>query len=101
MHLWDVLIAVAVIGSIVLVIDRRQRVAGLVALAASGIQALMAAGVVTLGVKGLSLGLILGAALAVAGAICYWRAAVKHAIAAATLVTAVGALQVAQLLELL
>jgi hypothetical protein len=101
MHLWNVLVAVAVVGSIVLVIDRRQRVAGLVALAASGVQALMAAGVITLGVKGVSLGLILGAALAVAGAVCYWQAAAKHAIAAATLVTAIGALQVAQYLKLL
>lgn len=101
MHLWNVLIAIALIGSIILVIDARQRLYALVALIASGLEALIAADMVTFGVKGISLGLILGGVLAVAGALCYWRATAKHAIAAATLVTAVGALQAARFLELI
>jgi hypothetical protein len=101
MPLWNVLIAVALIGSIILVVDGRGRIYGAVALVASGLEALMTAELITFGVKGVSLGLILGGALLVAGALCYWRAAAKHAIAAASLVTAVGALQVAQILELL
>jgi len=92
--LGTVLIVIAVIGALALVLEHRDRAVAVVALLAAGVEALIAFGVMSVSVKGLSLGLVLAGILAVCGAICWARSTGKTAVTAATLVTTVGALQV-------
>jgi len=98
--LWTALIVAAVIASITLIVQER----GLAAAAAvllSGLEALIAFGVVSLQVRSLSVGLVLSAALTLAGAMAWGRAATKTAASAATVVTLVGVVQVLTMVEVL
>jgi hypothetical protein len=90
----------ALIASIMLLLQNADRVLALVALALSGVEVLLAFGIVHLSVRGLPLGLILGAALAVVGVLIYTRVHGKGAVSAATLVAFVGIVQVLAALHL-
>ena len=92
--LGTVLIVIAVVAALGLVLEHRDRAVAVVALLAAGVEALIAFGVMSVSVRGLSLGLVLAGILAVCGAICWARSGGKTAVTAATLVTTVGALQV-------
>lgn len=94
MSLSHFLLLVAVAGSIGIALRGAPRGAGIVALAVSALEALLAFGYLTLGLKGIPLALILGAALAISGGICYARSKDKIAVAGATLVTLVGLIEV-------
>jgi hypothetical protein len=72
----------------------RPRLFPIIAVAASGIEALLALHVVRFGVRGLNLSLLLGAALAVAGALIWNRTGGKTHVTAATVLMLVGAVQV-------
>ena len=90
----------ALVGSIVL-LQHSTRFYAIVAIVVSGLEVALAFGVVSLHIKGLSLVLVLGAVLAVVGVLMYLKASAKTQIAAATVVTLVGVLQVLQELKVL
>src|SRR5438128_1465008 len=89
MNLHTVLAICALIGSIVLLVHKARRLLTFIAVIASGLEVLMALGIVHFGVRGLPLGLILGGTLAVVGAILFTQLGSKNAVAAATVVTLV------------
>jgi len=93
-QLATVLILTALLASLVLAVEHRDRVVAGVAVLASGLEALIAFDVVSVSVRGLSLGLVLAVALTLAGAILWSRSAGKGAVTAATVVTVMGGLQV-------
>jgi hypothetical protein len=96
MHLNNALPPIAaLVSSVLLFTKARPRVIAVVAVAAAAVETLLASGVVSFGVRGVNLTLILGACLLVAGAILWTRTAGKAAVTEATVVTLVGALQVA------
>jgi hypothetical protein len=64
-----------------------------VALLASALEVAMAFGMIRLRLAGVSLGLVLGLALAIPGLVVWFRARSKPAVSAAAIVTLVGALQ--------
>jgi len=90
----------ALIASVILLLQNAHRVLALVALAVSGVEVLMAFGIVHLGVRGIPLGLVLAAALAVVGVLIHLRVHGKGAVSAATLVAFVGIAQVLSALHL-
>ncbi|HSM92659.1 MAG TPA: hypothetical protein VLT47_07180 [Anaeromyxobacteraceae bacterium] len=89
-------LAVSAFGaSIVLFLAHANRGLLLVALAASGLEVLMAFGLIALHVSvSVPLQLILGALIAVPAVLVWLRASSKASISAATVLTLVGALQV-------
>lgn len=99
MNLWTLLIAIAVVAAIV-ALWRGKPIFGGAALVASGLELLMAHGIVHLHVKGTSLTLVLGGVIAVAGALLYAKSSEKLAVTAATILTMVGAIQVLSVLHL-
>ncbi len=90
----------ALVGSIVLVVGKGPRGLALVPLVVSALEVLMVRGWVRIGVAGISLTLILGGLLAVFGALLWTKAASKSGVSAATIVTAVGAIQVLSALHI-
>jgi hypothetical protein len=90
MHL--VLACVAVVAALIL-IQHRPLLFPIIALAVSGIEALMALRVLNIRLAGLSLDLVFGATLIVCGAAVYTRALAKSVVAASTVVAMVGVLQ--------
>jgi len=94
------LVLAAVVASVVLLVQERG-LAAAGCLLASGLEALIVFGWVSLHVRSLSVGLILAAVLAVAGAIAWGRAASKMSASAATIVTLVGTVQVLLMLGVL
>lgn len=89
----------ALVCSIVLLLQHKGRLLPGIAVGASGIELLMAFGVLHLSVGGLPLALILGACLAVGGIGVYLRASAKTVVSAATIVSLIGLLQVASALH--
>lgn len=89
-----VLVLAALAASILLFLQVRPRLLPIIALAASGVEAVIAFNVIRLDLKGVPLALILGAALAASGALLFLRVSNKRLVAAATTVTLVGGLQV-------
>jgi hypothetical protein len=93
MNVGTALILAAVAGSIVLLMQLKARLFPIVALAASGLEALLAFRVLKLSV-GFNLGLVLGAVLVVTGAVIWAKTSGKTPVTAATTVALVGAVQV-------
>jgi hypothetical protein len=89
----------ALVASVVL-LKLPKRVYPVVAVLVSALQLAMTLGVLSLSVKALPLPLVLGAALLIAGALAFMHASEKAVVAAATLVTAIGALQVLAALKI-
>jgi len=100
-HTGTALIVVALVSSIVLLLQRSERTISLVAVIASGIEALLAFGLMSLSLAKFRIDVILPALLVVAGVIAWARSSTKHSITAGTLVTIVGALQLAAALHLI
>jgi len=100
-HTDTVLVVVALVSSIVLLLEKSERTIPLVAVIASGVEALLVFGVMSLSLAKFRIDVILPALLVLAGAISWARASGKHAITAGALVTFVGALQLAGALRLL
>jgi hypothetical protein len=84
----------ALAGSLVLFFAA-SRALGAIALVASGLEVAMAFGVIRLHLSGVPLGLVLGLALALPGAVAWFRAGSKAAVSGSAIVTFVGALQAA------
>ena len=88
-----VLILVALASSLVLVMQKTDRVFPLIALAAAGMEALLAFGLVSLSIASFRIDVILPALLVVAGIVCWSRSNVKGTTTAATLITLIGVMQ--------
>lgn len=90
----------AVACSIVLLLQHKARLFPIIALAASALELLMSMGFIHLSVGSLPIVLILGVALAVAGVAVYLKTSSKPIVSSATVITLIGALQVASGLHL-
>lgn len=93
MTLTTALVIAAFAGSLYM-LSHPARLYAVLAVLASGLELALVQGWVTFGIKGVSLTLVLGAVLAVAGAILFSKASSKLQVASGTIVTLVGALQV-------
>lgn len=88
------LVVAALAASILVLVVQNGGIYPIVAVAVSGIEALLSFGIVHVSIS--HLWLILGIALAVVGVMIYLRSSAKPAVAAATVIALVGALQVWQ-----
>ena len=87
------LVVSAVVGSVILVLHRGDRLLPVVALVASGMEALIQFGVLTLSLARFRIDVILPAVLAVAGGICWAKSETKPTITASVVVLFVAAIQ--------
>jgi len=85
--------------SVALVVQHKPRVFPIVALVASGLELLIALNIVHLNIS-IPINLILGAALAVAGVAVYLKTSAKWIVSVTTVLTLIGAMQVASALHL-
>lgn len=93
MQFHTALIVVALLSSILLLMQKADRMWPMVAVIAAGVEALLVFGVISLSVMKFRIDVILPAVLLVAGAICWHKASSKNAITAAALVTSIAVLQ--------
>ncbi|MCI0572976.1 MAG: hypothetical protein L0Y66_19700 [Myxococcaceae bacterium] len=101
MSLSLVLAVVALAASLLLLFQFNDRLLPGIALVVSGVEVMMRLNVLRLDLRGLPLGLVLAAALAVVGAVMYFRVNAKTSTAAATCVVLVGAVQLLGALRVL
>ena len=87
------LVVVALVGSIVLLLNKSDRLWPMVATIVAGIEALLVFGIVTMSVAKFRIDVILPALLLIAGGICWSRSSGKGTTTAATCVALVAALQ--------
>ncbi|HSN26461.1 MAG TPA: hypothetical protein VLT45_09250 [Kofleriaceae bacterium] len=99
-HIGTALIVVAFVSSIVLLLQSERTVA-LVAVVASGIETLLAFGLMSLSLARFRVDVVLPALLAIAGLVAWARSSGKHVVTAATLVACVGTLQLLEALRIL
>jgi len=91
-NLPNVMILAALLASLILVFRAGDRIPAIIALVAAGLEALLAFRLLT--IRGpASLGLILSAVLAGAGAWAWLRASSKPTVTGATVVTLIGLIQ--------
>lgn len=100
MTLSTVLAVCALVGAIFLVFRADVRVWAIVAAITAGIQVAMALRLVQFGIRGLSLNLVFGAILVATGLIMFFKLSDRIAVASATTITLVGAIQVLQALSI-
>ena len=97
MNVHTVLALAALAGSIYLVLGSSARIAAVIAVVAAGLDVLIRLGVLRFGVSGaagISVGLVIGVALAVPGVLAWLGSTAKAAVSAATVVALVGILKV-------
>ncbi len=94
------LAALAFAASLFLLCQFSDRLLPGIAVAVSAVELLMRLGFLRLDLRGLSLALVLGAALCVVGLVMYFRVSAKTAVTAATAVVLVGAVQLLGALRL-
>jgi len=87
------LVVTALIAAIVLVLNRGDRLFPVLALLACGIEAMLVFHWIELSSNKFRIDVLLPALMTVAGGVCWARSAGKSTVSAATLVTAVGAIQ--------
>lgn len=100
MSLSVLLVLLAVAASVLLLVQYPNRLLPVAALLASGLQALAAFGVLEVRSGVVSLPLLFGAAILVAGVVFWFKVRERTPVTAATLLVLVGGLQVAQALGL-
>lgn len=93
MSIPSLLVLAGLTASVVALAVSAQRVVPIVAVLATGLEALLRFGIVHLDVANLPLGVILGTVVAVSGAVIWVRAAGKTLVSAASVVTLVGVVQ--------
>lgn len=96
-----VLILVAFGASISLLVNQSDRTFPTVAVIASGIELLVAMGLMSLTLAKFRVDVILPSILVVAGIVCWTKVATKGTITAATAVTLIGAIQLVGALRIL
>ena len=99
-ELATLLITSALISALVLALHRGDRILPVIAVIAAGILAAIHFGLLSLSVAKFRIDVILPALLVIAGAVCWARAAVKPTITAATVLFAVGAIELGAALRL-
>lgn len=87
------LVIIALISSVVLAMGRGDRIFPVVAVLTSALEALIAFDAVTISVRSFRIDVVLPALLVLAGLVCWARLSTKGQVTAATLVSAVGILQ--------
>ena len=87
------LVLAALAGSIILVMNRGDRLFPVIALVVSGLETLMVFNILNLSSGKFRIDVILPAALALAGGVCWSRASIKSTITAATVVALIGIIQ--------
>jgi len=87
------LIVTALVASLFLALARGERVFSIVAVIASGIEALIAFKVITFSMRPVRIDVLLPGVLVVAGAVCWSRLSTKGQVTAATAVVLIGLLQ--------
>ena len=92
-HFGTALIVAALAGSIFLLLHRGERLFPMVAVIASGVEALIVFGILTLSLTRFRIDVILPAALSIAAGICWARSSTKSTTAASTVVLMVGLMQ--------
>jgi hypothetical protein len=92
---------VALVASTVLLVQLRGGAWPIVAAVVSGVETLLAFGVVRINFHHLPLALIFGGVLALIGIVLYVKVANKHSVAAATVLVLVGAIQLLHSLHVL
>ena len=95
-QLGTVLVVVAVICSVLLVMNRGDKLFPVVAVVASGILALMHFGVMSLSLRAFRVDVILPAVLVVAGAMCWARSSSKSDTTSATVLLAAATILLAR-----
>jgi hypothetical protein len=100
-ELGTALIVTALASSIVLVLNRGDRIFPVVALLASGLAALIHFDIISLSSGKFRIDVILPALLTVAGGVCWARSSTKSTNTASTLVLVVGILQLFAALRIL
>lgn len=82
----------ALVSAVVLLLQSKNRLWAIVALVAAGLHLLIVSGLLRLSLSGISLSLVLGLALLVAGVMSWLKVVGKVQVSAATVVTLAGAL---------
>ncbi len=100
-ELATLVIASALISSLVLLLNRGDKILPVVAVIATGIEAAMHFGLLQLAFAKFRIDVILPALIVVAGGVCWARATTKGPITAATVLFAVGTIQLLGSLHLL
>ena len=100
-NLGTVLILTTFCASVYLLLNKSDRMFPTLAVLASGIQLLMAFGLMSLTLAKFRVDVILPVVLVVAGLVCWSRMSTKGAITAATIVTLMGATQLLGALRIL
>jgi hypothetical protein len=95
------LVVAALVASVFLVLERGDRLFPIIALVASGLEALIVYDVISLSARSVRIDVILPAILLLAGGVCWARATTKTPITAASVATLVAAIQLAGALRLL
>lgn len=96
-----VLAVAALAASVVLLVQSQSRAWAIAAAVASGIMVAAAFGLLTFSIAGVSLSVVLGGVLVVAGAFLYGKESRKLRVACSTVVAVVGAIVLVQGLGLL
>jgi hypothetical protein len=94
------MVLVALAASVVLVTQASARLFPVVALVASGLEALLMFRIITFSISGVNMFLILAVALLVAGGVSWVQTESKTPVTAATAVVLIGAIQLAAALHL-
>jgi hypothetical protein len=94
MNMPTVLVVAALVASVVLLMQIKARLFPAIALAASGLEALLVFRVLKFSLGSINLMLVLGGALVVAGVAVWMKTSSKMPVTAATTVAVVGAVQV-------
>jgi len=94
------LVVSALIASIVLVLNRGDRLWPVVACVAAGVEALMVFGLLTMSLSKFRIDVILPGVLLLAGALCWSKASSKSTITAASVVSLVAMIQLAGAIHL-
>lgn len=100
MHLATALAVTALAASIIS-LGNRQRLVAVIATCASGLEVAIAFDLVTFGITGMSVPLILGGGLAVLGALLFARSEARTQVAAATALAMAGLLQALMAMKLI
>jgi hypothetical protein len=95
MNLSMIFAVAAMAGAVLLLVQTSNRIWPLVAVIAAGIHLLILTRIVHLSISGLSLSLVLGLALAVAGVMCWLKVSSKLHVSAATVVALLGLIMAA------
>jgi hypothetical protein len=100
-QLATLVIASALISSLILVLNRGDKILPIVALLAVGLEAALHFGVIQLSFAKFRIDVILPALIVIAGGVCWARATAKGPVTAAAVLFAVGAIQLLAAVHLL